>query len=834
MSDNVFSFGIRARLLTAAVLLVLLSVGSISSLMYFNFSNALIHKDQEKIDQATKVSGVQLNIAFMGFERDILHLSNMPPVTGLIRALQHNGIDPRDGSTTDMWRARLDILLAEILQSNAIYGDARLIDVENANVELAKSVKNSSYPLTTLGQLRAVDDASCLFSAKKIALGETFIAEPRINDESGKNDKEHRLVSCISTPIFNDDGRLSAVLIVDLHWNEIYRALSLGNNDRRAFYLANDAGAVLLYPERERKVFDQYGAVGFLQGKLPALHQYLLSDSKDDQSLLITDVAGRELLVGIQRISVNQNERQFLLHLIAASPYEAILSAALITDTPAVIGIVLITLLTLTFTILVARSLTKPIGLILHALDAYEPGKPAPYLPLKRNDEIGELARAFREVMRSGEEYRLEIAQRIAERVAMQSGLQRLSAAVEQSVEGIMIIDTKGVIEYANHQVEAMFGFASDVSVGKHYAHVGWTGMEKETYRLLNESMKRGGAWRGDIVMKARDGTNLHLHVSTSPIVEDNGKVTGFALITRDISKRVKMELDHRAMEQQLNQAQKLESVGRLAAGIAHEINTPVQYISDNVVFLQSAFDKVLSVLSSGEEILQIAQEGAVPPELVEAMGAAYKKAKVDFLLKQVPPAFNESLEGLNRVAKIVGAMKEFSHPAQDKTLVDLNRAIESTITVASNEWKYIADLKTNFSLSLPPVTCLPGEFNQVILNIIVNAAHAIGELVGEDAAQGKGTITIETAEIGRWAEVRISDTGPGMGEEVKSHIFDAFFTTKEVGRGTGQGLSMAYNVIVEKHGGTIDVDSVLGQGTTFRIRLPLEEVAPKDTEAEV
>jgi len=398
--------------------------------------------------------------------------------------------------------------------------------------------------------LRTGGDNSCLFAAKKLAQGETFTAEPTINDGSGKDEVAHKLVSCISTPVFNDDGRLSAVLIIDLHLGEIFNTLFASNNDSRSFYLANNAGTVLLHPQREQKLFEQYSAEGFLQRTLPALHQHLLGSSKDAQSLLITDVTGRELLASIQSISVNQKGGQFLLHLIVVAPYGEILSAALITDTPAVVGIAFITLLTLIFSLLVARSLTKPMGLILHALDAYEPGKPAPYLPLKRKDEIGVLARAYREVMQSGEEYRLEIAQRIAERVAMQSGLQRLSAAVEQSVEGIMIIDTKGVIEYANHQVEAMFGFPRELSVGKHYGHVGWTGMDKETYRLLNESMKQGKFWRGDIAMKAHDGTDLHLHVSTSPVVEDDGEITGFALIARDISKRLKMELDHRAMEQ--------------------------------------------------------------------------------------------------------------------------------------------------------------------------------------------------------------------------------------------------------------------------------------------
>ena len=183
----------------------------------------------------------------------------------------------------------------------------------------------------------------------------------------------------------------------------------------------------------------------------------------------------------------------------------------------------------------------------------------------------------------------------------------------------------------------------------------------------------------------------------------------------------------------------------------------------------------------------------------------------------------------VGRVTKIVRAMKEFSHPSQAKTPVDLNAAIQSTLTVASNEWKYVAELNTDFDPALPLVTCLPGEFNQVILNIIVNAAHAITDVVGEASGE-KGVITITTRKLDGCAEICIADTGKGMPKDVKARIFDPFFTTKEVGKGTGQGLSIAYNVVVEKHAGTITVDSVSGQGTTFTIRLPLEEMSSVDT----
>ena len=173
-------------------------------------------------------------------------------------------------------------------------------------------------------------------------------------------------------------------------------------------------------------------------------------------------------------------------------------------------------------------------------------------------------------------------------------------------------------------------------------------------------------------------------------------------------------------------------------------------------------------------------------------------------------------------MTKIVQAMKEFSHPGtEEKVETDLNRAIDTTITVARNEWKYVAEMLTDFDPALPPVPCLPGDFNQVILNLIVNASHAIAAVVGE-GSQGKGTITVSTRHEGDWVEIRVRDTGTGIPEAIRSKIFDPFFTTKEVGKGTGQGLAIAHSVIVDKFGGTLTYETTVGKGTTFIIRLPL------------
>ena len=291
------------------------------------------------------------------------------------------------------------------------------------------------------------------------------------------------------------------------------------------------------------------------------------------------------------------------------------------------------------------------------------------------------------------------------------------------------------------------------------------------------------------------------------------------------LNEQLQVEIVERErMQHELARAQKLESIGHLAAGIAHEINTPAQYVGDNTRFLQEVFADVDSLLGKFDRLLQAAKQDNLTDELIGEVEAAVQEADVDYLSKEVPKAIGQSLEGIERVANIVRAMKEFSHPGNGhKQAIDLNRAIQSTLTVSRNEWKYVAELVTDFASDLPLVPCLPGDFNQVILNLVVNAAQAIGDVVGDGSA-GKGTLTVHTRRDGDWAEIRIEDTGTGIPEGIREKVFDHFFTTKDVGKGTGQGLTIAHAIVVKKHGGAISFETEAASGTTFIIRLPITD----------
>jgi signal transduction histidine kinase len=276
-------------------------------------------------------------------------------------------------------------------------------------------------------------------------------------------------------------------------------------------------------------------------------------------------------------------------------------------------------------------------------------------------------------------------------------------------------------------------------------------------------------------------------------------------------------------MEVQLQLAQKLESIGRLAAGVAHEINTPTQFIADNTRFLADAFGKLKGLLESYGTLQAAAARAPQCAGEAQAAAAAAAEIELAYLLAEIPRCIQQSLDGLGRVARIVGSLKEFAHPGSPElTPSDLNRAIENSIVISRHEWKYVADVATELDPDLPPVPCVVDEFNQVMLNLIINAAHAIGEAL-KSRGGDKGKITVRTRSEASWAVVEVEDTGTGIPEEIRERIFEPFFTTKPVGKGTGQGLAVVHAVMVKHHQGKIEMETEPGRGTKFTLRIPLE-----------
>jgi len=324
-----------------------------------------------------------------------------------------------------------------------------------------------------------------------------------------------------------------------------------------------------------------------------------------------------------------------------------------------------------------------------------------------------------------------------------------------------------------------------------------------------------------DIPVKRKDGSVFYADVASSPIVlGDKEYLMG---VFRDITERKTSEEEKINLERELNQAHKLESIGTLAAGIAHEINTPIQFISDNAEFIAESLAEVFSFIDSS---LSLLTPGNNIEDIRKKIAEEEENIDLNYLKTEIPKAIEQSIEGVVRVTKIVKAMKDFSHIGQgeEQQAADINDAIETTMTISRNEWKYVAEIELNLEENLPLVRCFIGDIKQVILNLIVNAAHSIEDRVKKEEIE-KGKITITTSSEAEQVMISIADTGLGIPQKIQGKVFDHFFTTKGVGKGTGQGLSMAYATVVEKHKGEIYFKTKEGEGTTFFIKLPVKGI---------
>lgn len=415
-----------------------------------------------------------------------------------------------------------------------------------------------------------------------------------------------------------------------------------------------------------------------------------------------------------------------------------------------------------------------------------------------------------------------DLRKTIASLEQAEKSLREAHAETDQlvaTISSILIaVDGDGKITQWNRVAESTFGIARSGAVGKSLYDCGIQWASSEISHLISEAVAASHPTNlKDIGFRSHEGKERILGFNLNPFVWERDKPTGFLLLGADITER-------RILEAQLRQSQKMESIGQLAAGIAHEINTPTQYIGDNTRFLQNSFQEVIRILNEHASLIEAFQTGHPTAQLLMEAEKHAKAIDLGYLIQEIPKSIEQSLEGVERVSRIVKSMKEFAHPGSvQKVAADLHKAIESTIAVSRNEWKYVAEMVTDFDPHLPRVPCLLGDFNQVILNLIVNAAHAIADVVRGREGE-KGRITISTHCDGPWVEIRVKDTGNGVPKAIQSRIFDPFFTTKEVGKGTGQGLAISHTVVVERHGGAIRFETEAGRGTTFILRLPLQE----------
>jgi PAS domain S-box-containing protein len=387
------------------------------------------------------------------------------------------------------------------------------------------------------------------------------------------------------------------------------------------------------------------------------------------------------------------------------------------------------------------------------------------------------------------------------------------------SISSVMIgVDNRGFVKIWNDVAARLLGLSANEVIGLNFYTLpidwDWEKIASETAACIQGKKKTR---MDDILLGHTSDSPKILGITLTPLILKEETSHGFLLIGSDITER-------RLLEQQIGRSNKMQAIGEMAAGVAHEINTPTQLVGSNLRFLRQQLDPVLDYLDNTNHIIQAIRDGTSNPGMATSMEKKAAAAHLNYFRQEAPLAIEQSLLGVDRISHIVNAMRFFSHPGhQKKENANLNHIIQNAVDLSRSEWNNVAEIQTNLDPNLPILQCLPIELSQVILNLIINAVHAIQDAPGFDQFS-KGQIFITSNRLADVLEVRITDNGTGIPREVQNKVFEPFFTTKEVGRGTGQGLAIAYAVIVKKHGGTLEFESEPGHGTIFIIRLPRTE----------
>ncbi len=409
-------------------------------------------------------------------------------------------------------------------------------------------------------------------------------------------------------------------------------------------------------------------------------------------------------------------------------------------------------------------------------------------------------------------------------REQLQEREKQLVVTLESIGEGVIAVDITGRIRLWNPAAEAITGWSNHQAVGqplvKIFPLLDPTSKSPGKLIVFKDLLPRDGSGERrfqNLTLVCRNQVHKIIAGTINLMSGTKQQLLGFTIVFQDITEQQR----HQA-QQALSQ--KLESIGQLAAGIAHEINTPMQYVGDNIHFMEGALAVLTLLVEKYRQLVNEYEHVEGKMDLVKDIYHLEEQIELDYLIEELPRALEQSREGIDRVRKLVLTMKDFAHPSSGvKAFSDLNKGIESTIQICVNEWKYHADLYVELGPDLPLVYCVIDEINQAVLNLIVNSAHSIRDVVNT-GRYTKGLIQVRTRRERDEVAIEVADNGGGIPSEVKYFIFDPFFTTKEVGKGTGQGLTITHDIIVNKHGGRITLESEENKGTRFTLYLPVKD----------
>jgi PAS domain S-box-containing protein len=431
-----------------------------------------------------------------------------------------------------------------------------------------------------------------------------------------------------------------------------------------------------------------------------------------------------------------------------------------------------------------------------------------------------------------------DITQRKKEQEALAESEQSFQELANLLIQPVFEIDLKGYIIFSNQAGLTLFGYSKkDIEQG--FEAVRLFAPEERLRVLQNMAARVQGVTfnNHEYLAIKKDGTVFPILIYSEPIIR-RGVPIGIRGLGLDISERKKSEeklrelnqtLEERVRErthelevthQQMILQEKLASIGQLAAGLAHEINNPINFVRINFATLREDVNDLGRLIAAYRETFRTIERGAPSEAKIEQLRALEKELEIETLLSELPDLFRESTRGFERVGIILGSMRNFSfrHALDQRVPFDINQGIRDTLIIAQNEYRYFAQVETHLE-NIPPIACNPEQINQVFLNIIVNCAHAIASQKRSE----KGKITIVTGYDNESVWCTIGDDGPGIPLETRNRIFEPFFTTKEPGKGTGLGLSISYDIINNKHDGSLTVTCPPEGGSVFTIRLPLK-----------
>ncbi len=440
-----------------------------------------------------------------------------------------------------------------------------------------------------------------------------------------------------------------------------------------------------------------------------------------------------------------------------------------------------------------------------------------------RKDSEARMVRLLSDAHESRQRVESLAAETIAQAEALAASESRLSMVLHSVRDGYWDWDVRNKVVHSNPQFAEILGL--DAPNGPLLSPDAITALVIDADRAdMAAALRRH--LRGqtqnlihECRVSRKDGTLAWIEFRGQVISRDSrGRALRATGLITDISEK-------KQLDQERRRTMKMEAIGELAAGVAHEINTPLQFVGDNLAFLQSQTARATKAFQLVADIRTQVSASPLWRVLGGDLLAAADEADLSYARNEIPEAIREALDGLDRVSKIVQALKEFSHQGpSERVAVDLNRMIENTVTLTRNEWKYVAEIETDLEPGLPHVHCVPHECGQLLVNLVVNAAHAIRAM----ADGKKGLLTIVSRAVAGQVEIRVSDTGCGIPPEIRNRIFDPFFTTKPIGQGTGQGLALA-QATVKRHRGTISFQSEIGRGTVFSVRLPIDAIGTGD-----